>query len=153
MTARWFDELGVVSMGAQVNGPEDHGLGTMKQELWQQYLGSVLNTHCKSIDHYAIALRIGGKFGDFAPERTHRVRRQKKLRPIGCDVDIPVEAWRRRTVAQLPNYLVNRVHEALSLMVARLQHDGEIVDAASLFERVDLANGRFLSDCAKAEDS
>jgi hypothetical protein len=144
MADRWFDKLGAISIGAQCNGPEDHGLDQLKIVLWKELVGSVVATRCSSIDHYALVLRIGGRFGDFAPEQTHRIRRNKKLRLIGCDIDVPVEAWRSRPQGQLPEYLGTRVREALGLMVARLERDGEAVDVAPLFESIDNGIRSFL---------
>ena len=128
MKPRWFDDQGVISIGCQNNGPEDHGLGSIKVDLVREFNRHVSSTHCATVDHYALVLRVGGTFGYFTPERTHRIRRSRVQRLIGADIDVSVAAWKSRSTNDLKGYLVSRVQAALRLLAERLKRDGEVVD-------------------------
>jgi hypothetical protein len=132
MKPRWFDNQGAISIGCQNNGPEDHGLGVIKVDLVAELGKHVQSTHCDAVDHYALVLRVGGDFGDFAPERIHRIRRSRADRFMAGDIDVPVAAWMSRNTNELKGYLITRVSEALRLFAERLRRDGEKVDWPSL---------------------
>jgi hypothetical protein len=103
-------------------------------------------THCSGVDHYALALRVGGEFADWTPEQIHRIRRNRKSRFIGCDIDIPVAVWEPKTTDQLKDYRATKVRESVAMLVARLQKDKETVDTVTLFAELDQAIEAFQSN-------
>jgi hypothetical protein len=139
----WYAELGIISIGVQNGGPEDGGLGAIKVDLWRLFCRHCRETFCPSIDHYGIALRIGGRSFEFGPESIERIRRDKRRRVIGVDVVIPTAVWRGRTRNELRDYLCAQVRAALQACVARLKSDKEMVDEARLFAEVDAAISAF----------
>lgn len=140
----WYDKLGVISIGCQCGGPRDNGIGTIKIDLWRLLCEHCTSTHCAGVDHYALALRIGGTFVDcWTPEQIHRVRRNRKNRFISCDIDIPMAVWQSKSTDQLKHYLAAKVREAIEILVMRLQADKETVDTDILFGEIDQAIGHF----------
>jgi len=114
----WYKDGGVISIGCQGGGPLDNGIGTIKVDLWRLLCKHCTSTHCSAVDHFALALRVGGEFVDWSPERIHKVRRSLKERYIGCDIDIPVAVWHSQTTNQLKDYLAEKVREAIRIIVA-----------------------------------
>ncbi|GFO64282.1 hypothetical protein M1B72_12655 [Geomonas paludis] len=141
----WYESLGIISIGGQSGGPRDNGIGNIKIDLWYLLLKHCTSTHCAAVDHFALALRVGGQFADWSPERIHRVRRSRKERYIGCDIDIPLAVWQPQTTDQLKEYLAQKVRESIEVLVARLKKDKESIDAESLFREVDTAIKLFLA--------
>ena len=139
----WYKDLGIISIGAQCGGPIDNGVSTIKIDLCRLFRKYCTSTYCPAVDHYALALRVGGKFLDYTPELIHKVRRSRKERYIGCDIDIPVAIWEPQTTDQLKNYLANKVREAIEILVKRLEKDKETVDSEKLFSEIDNAIGVF----------
>lgn len=136
--APWYADLGVISIGCQNGGPEDHGLGIMKEELHKKLLSSCKSTYCKNVDHFALVMRIGGEFTDFMPEQIHRIRRNKKERYIGCDIDIPYLLWKMKSTSQLQGYLSSKVRDAIQTLLDRLLcKDKEEIDADKLLADID----------------
>lgn len=142
----WYDKLGVISIGCQNGGPRDNGIGDIKVDLWRLLLDSCTSTHCAAVDHFALALRVGGEFADWAPERIHRVRRNRKDRYIGCDIDIPVTVWTSQSTNQLKEYLAEKVRSAIETLVARLEKDKEAINKDRLLHEIDDAIVRFKSN-------
>lgn len=139
----WYEKLGIISIGAQCGGPDDGGMGDMKVELWKLLLKHCKNSHCPSIAHYALALRIGGQFQDFSKEGVANVKRSNKEFYIGADIVIPESVWRTKNRNQLRDYLADQVRGALQMCVWRIRKDKDPVDEISLFGEVDLAIGEF----------
>jgi hypothetical protein len=138
----WYDP-DVISVGAQCGGPVDGGLCDIKIDLWKLFCIHCKRTYCPSIKHFAVALRIGGKFIDYSPEIIDAIRRNKREFYIGVDIVIPRKTWQGKTTNQLRDYLADRVREALVLCVARLRKDKEVIDEAKLFADIDKAIGEF----------
>jgi hypothetical protein len=145
MASEWYADAGPISIGCQTNGPRDNGLGRIKVDLWRALKNTVTSTHTPAVDHFALVMRVGGEFGDFGPELTHRVRRSKKRRYITCDIDIPAVVWQTRETDELKWYLAERVQSALRLLVSRLKHDREVVDESALNDEVSAAVAVFTS--------
>ncbi len=140
----WYDKLGIISIGAQCGRPTDGGLSDLKIDLWKLFLHHCKHSYCSSIDHYALALRVGGEFQEFGDERVGSVRRSKADRCISADIKIPQSVWRVKAANELRDYLAARIRSALELCVARLRKDKESVDERGLFCEVDNAIGEFL---------
>ncbi len=132
----WYDHLGIISMGAQCNAPECHGLGDIKIDLWRSLCESCHSTYCNDVDHYALALRIGGIFADYDEEKTSKIRHSKKGRFIGADIDIPMAVLLIKTTNELKFYLSNRVLDAMSQLVDRLKKEKLNIDGISLLKDV-----------------
>ena len=115
----------------------------MKVELWKLLLQHCKQSHCPSVSHYALALRIGGEFQDFGKEGIAMVRRNKRESYIGADIVIPESAWRTKDRNQLRDYFADQVRSALQMCVSRLRKDKDQVDETGLFREVDVAIGEF----------
>jgi hypothetical protein len=133
----------VISIGAQCGGPEDDGLSDIKVDLWKLFCIHCKQSYCASVKHFALALRIGGKFIDYTPESITPIRRNKRGLYIGADIVVPRKTWRGKTTNKLRDYLADRVREAIVLCVARLRKDKEVVDEVKLFGDVDKAIAEF----------
>jgi len=140
----WYDKLGIISIGCQNGGPEDGGLGDIKVDLWRLFSKHCHCTYCPSIAHYALALRIGGKFQQIAAESIDHIRRSNRDRFIGADIVIPDTVWRDKSRNELRDYLARCVREALRKCVARLRKDKEIVDESLLFGETEAAIREFI---------
>jgi hypothetical protein len=138
-TSRWYETSGVISIGAQCGGPVDNGLSDIKIDLWKLLFKHCTSSHCPSVKHFALALRIGGKFIDYTPECIDSIRRNNREDYIGADIVVPQKIWKGKTTNQLRDYLADRVKEALVLCVARLRKDKELVDEVKLFAQIDKA--------------
>jgi hypothetical protein len=139
----WYSDLGIISIGVQNGGSEDGGLGDIKIDLWRLLCRHCQSSFCPAIDHYGIALRIGGRSVEFGPEAIERIRRDKRKRLIGVDIVIPAAVWRKRTTNELRDYLCEQIRAALQACVARLKKDKETVDETLLFAQVDAAIAEF----------
>lgn len=139
----WYEKLGIISIGVQCGGPNDGGLGEMKVDLWKLLLQHCKNSHCPSVNHYALALRIGGEFQDFGKEGIAAVKRSKKESYIGADIVIPKSVLRIKDRNQMRDYLAAQVRSAMQICVNRLRKDKDPVDEVSLFSEVDAAIGEF----------
>jgi len=139
----WYDDLGVISIGCQNGGPKDNGIGDIKVDLSRLLREHCSSTHCATVDHFALALRVGGEFADWSPERIHKVRRSRKERYIGCDIDIPMAVWASQKTNQLKDYLAEKVREAIEILVARIEKDKETINKDKLFCEIDGAIKRF----------
>ena len=139
----WYDKLGIVSIGVQNGGPEDGGLGKIKVDLWRSLCRHCHNSYCVAVAHFALVLRVGGKFVDFSPEGIEKVRRSKQDRVVGADIVIPRTVWHGKTRNELRDYLVGQVRAALQECVARLRKDKETVDEPRLFSEIDAAIAEF----------
>ncbi|MCW5558601.1 MAG: hypothetical protein KIT22_12310 [Verrucomicrobiae bacterium] len=139
----WYDQLGVISIGAQCGGPEDGGLGDIKVDLYRLFLRHCRSSYCPSVAHYALALRIDGEFQKFGAEGIERIRRSKRDRYIGADIVIPDSVWQGRSRNELRDYLARQVRAALQRCVARLRKDKESVNESQLFEEIDAAIAEF----------
>ena len=93
--------------------------------------------------HLAIALRIGGSIQDFSPENIHRIRRSRKDKSIGCDIDIPQAVWEAKSNREFNEYLGHRVREAVILMLERLKKDGEEVNDLAILAELDESISQF----------
>ena len=133
----WYKDSGVISIAGQGGGPRNHGINIIKIDFSRLLKEHCTSTHCPAVDHYALALRVGGEFVDWSPERIHKVRRSRQERYIGCDIDIPVAVWHSQTTNQLKDYLAAKVREAMEILVARLQKDKEPVDTTKLYSEID----------------
>lgn len=133
----WYSSI--ISIGCQNGGPVDNGIGTIKVDLYRLLNQYCTSTHCSAVDHFALALRVGGKFEDWPLEKIHKVRRNHKERYIGCDIDIPVAVWHSQSTNQLKDYLAEKVREAIVILVERLIKDKESVDTPKLYSEVDEA--------------
>src|SRR5262245_6378413 len=111
--ANWYDGLGVISIGAQLGGPKDGGLSTIKVDLWELFLRHCRRTHCPAIDHYALVLRIDGKFATFGQEGVEPPRRSRKTRCIGADIVVPKRVWQNKSRNKLRDYLAQQARTAL----------------------------------------
>ena len=140
----WHEKHGPISMGTQHGGPESRPLIPVTSALVKAFKGSLTSSHTTAVDHYALALRISGTLTDFGSERIHRIRRNNKERYIGCDIDVPADAWQSRTLDEFRSYLVERCRTALEMLVGRLRKDGETVDEDTLFEELNQAFERFM---------
>ena len=140
----WYDNLGIISIGAQCGGPEDGGLGDIKIDLWKQFMRHCKNSYCPAIAHYALVLRIGGEFQDYGPESIEKMRRNKADKTIGVDIVIPQKIWHGRTRNELRDYLAKQVKASLKLCVTRLRKDKEPVDEDSLFREIDKSINEFV---------
>lgn len=140
----WYENLGVISIGCQCGGPIDNGIGNIKVDLWRLLLEHCTSTHCAAVDHFALVLRVGGEFVDYLPEKIHRVRRSRKERYIGCDIDIPVAVWQPQKTNQLKEYIAKKIRESIVVLVARLKKDKETVDEDRLFGELDEAIKHFM---------
>ena len=94
------------------------------------------STYCSDVDHYALALRVGGKFTDYEEEKIWKVRRSKKDRYIGADIDIPMSVWSEKTTNELKYYLSEKVFEAIQVLIVRLQKDKVKIDEEKLIQDV-----------------
>lgn len=139
----WYDQLGIVSIGAQCGGPGDGGLSDIKIDLCRILDRRCTSTFCPAIGHYGIVLRIDGEFASFGPETIGRISRSQRNRDIGVEIVIPQPVWRGKTRNQLRDYLADRVRAALVACVTRLSKDGESVDEPSLFLEIDEAINEF----------
>jgi hypothetical protein len=139
----WYDELGVISIGAQCGGPQDGGLSKIKVDLWNLLVRHCRSSYCPAVAHYALALRIDGAIQTFGAEGIERVRRSKRGRYIGADIVIPLSAWQGKSPNELRDYLARQVRAALASCVARLRKDKETVDEAPLFREIDAAIAEF----------
>ena len=139
----WYEKLGIISIGAQSGGSDDGGLGELKIDLWKLLLQHCRESHCPNISHYALALRIGGEFGDFGEEGVAMVRRNKKERFISAEIIIPKSVWQPKTPNQLRDYLAVEMRNALRKCVTRLQKDKEQVNEIRLLRDIDAAVEEF----------
>ena len=130
----WHAHLGAISIGEQCGGSEDGGIGDLKVELWMLLKEHCNGSYCPTVDHFALALRVGGPVADWTPERVHRGRRNRRDRYIGCDIDIPRAAWRKMNLVELRDYLAERVQFAILMLVKRLRRDKEDVDERRLLQ-------------------
>src|SRR5262245_9537372 len=137
--ALWYDGYGVISIGAQLGGPHDGGLSTIKVDLYNAFIRHCSSTHCLAVDHYALALRIDGEFQTFGQEGIEQPRRSKKTRCIGADIVIAEPTWKSKSGNELRDYLATAVRAALVACVSRLRKDKEQIDEQSLFNEVDSA--------------
>jgi len=132
----WYEDKGVISIGCQSGGPQDNGIGEIKVDLWKALLKNTTSTYCTDVDHFALALRVGGKFTDYEDEKIWKVRRSKKDRYIGVDIDIPMSVWSEKTTDELKYYLSGKVLEAIQVLIARLQKDKVEIDEERLVKDV-----------------
>jgi hypothetical protein len=139
----WYTHLGFISIGAQCGGPKDGGLGEIKVDLWKLFVQHCRSSYCPAVDHYALALRIGGEFAEFGEEGVEPPRRRRRDRYIGSDIVIPVSVWKNKSRNELRDYLAKQVRAALENCVARLRRDKETVDDKRLFAEVDAAIREF----------
>ena len=140
----WYEKHGSISIGAQHGGPESKPLMPITAALVKALKRSLTSSHTTAVDHYALAIRISGTLTDFGPERIHRIRRNNKERYIGCDIDVPIDAWQSRTLDELRGYLVQRLRTAIEALVSRLRKDGETVDEDTLFKELNQVFERFM---------
>jgi hypothetical protein len=136
-------ESDVISIGAQCGGPDDDGLSDIKIDLWKLLCKHCTQSYCPSVRHFALALRIGGKFIDYTPECIDAIRRNKRKFYIGADIVVPRKSWQGKTTNQLRDYLADKVRAAIVLCVARLRKDKEVVDELKLLREIDKAIGEF----------
>lgn len=132
----WYEGKGVISIGCQGGGPKDNGIGKIKVDLWRLLCEHCVSTYCSEVDHYALALRVGGSITDYDEEKIWKVRRSKKDRYIGADIDIPMLVWSSRTTDELKYYLSEKVIEAIVILVNRLKKDKVDVDKEGLLNEV-----------------
>ena len=100
-------------------------------------------THCSAIDEYALVLRMDGRFAQFGEEGLARLRFQKSRRYITVDIQVPVHVWQPMTIAEFKEYLVQRVADAMTACVERLERSKEQVDREALFAQISAAIGEF----------
>ena len=134
----WYEEHGVVSIGAQCGGPEDGGLGDIKVHLYKSFLRNCHKSYSDTVRHFALALRIEGKFRGFGKEGIEGVRRNNRESYIGADIVIPSAVWKGKAPNELRDYLASQVNAALNRCLMRLEKDKVRIDSASLrsdFER------------------
>src|SRR5690348_9344832 len=125
----WYEGLGVISIGAELGGPQDGGLSTIKAELWQFFRRHCQSTYCPTVDHYAFALRIDGQFRSFGEPGVERPRQSRKTRCIGSDIVVPESIWKNKTRNELRDYLARQIRTALEDCVARLKKEKEPVES------------------------
>jgi len=135
----WYDHLGTISIGEQVGGPDDGGLGDIKIDLWRLFVRHCRSSYCPSVAHYAIALRVNGESHNFGNEGIERIRHNRRQRFIGVDIVIPENVWRNSSRNELRDYLARQVIAAIQLCLSRLQKNGDVVDGARLFEEINTA--------------
>jgi hypothetical protein len=140
----WFAKLGVISIGAQCGGPDDNGLSDDKVILYKCLLESCKLSYSSSVLHFALVLRIAGKFQKFGEEEICRVRRSKVEHYIGADIIVPEACWKGRGRVELGEYLVSKVREALLLCIARLKKDKVQIDAERLLADFDSGASQFM---------
>ncbi|MBN9690018.1 MAG: hypothetical protein J0M24_07240 [Verrucomicrobia bacterium] len=140
----WFAKLGVISIGAQCGGPDDNGLSDDKVILFKCLRETCKTTYSPSVLHFALALRISGKFQKFGEEQICQVRRSKVQKYIGADIIVPEACWKGRGRFELGEYLVSKVREALSLCIARLKKDKVQIDAERLLADFDSGASQFM---------
>jgi len=143
MSTKWYDKLGVISIGVLNGGPEDGGIGDIKIDLWKLFLQHCHASCSPAVDHYALAIRTDGKYQKFGKEGIERIRRRIVDRYIGAEIIIPESVWRPKSRNELRDYLAMQVRAALEACVARLRKDQERVDEVRLFGEVDAALSRF----------
>jgi hypothetical protein len=140
----WYDDLGIISIGGQSGGPRDGGLRRIKVPLSRLLDRHCRSSYCPAVAHYALALRVDGKFLKFGEEGVQRIRRSKRDRCIAADIVIPEAVWSEKTRNELRNYLAMQVRAAMLSCVARLRKDKESVDEERLFGEIDAAIAEFI---------
>ncbi|RBP49348.1 hypothetical protein [Arenicella xantha] len=118
----WFEDKGILSIGCQSSGP-NNGIGKIKVDLYKLIYKFCTSTYCSEVDHYALVLRVGGRHTDYDEEKIWKLRRHKKDRYIGIDIDIPKSVWTKKTTDELKVYLSEKVIEAVEIMILRLRKD------------------------------
>jgi hypothetical protein len=139
----WYDDLGIISIGEQVGGSEDGGLGDLKIDLWRLFVKHCRSSYCSAVAHYGLALRVNGDSHQFGKEGIDHIRRNQKKRYIGADIVIPDAVWKNLLRNELRDYLARQVRTALQSCVARLRKDKEPVEEERLFAEVDIAIAEF----------
>jgi len=139
----WHDKHGIISIGLQSGGPENRGLSNLKIDLRRLFDQHCRSSYCPTVAHYALGLRVDGKFDKFGEEGIERVRRSKRDRYISADIIIPEAVWRGRSRNELRDYLARQVRAAVQSCVARLRKDKETVEESQLFAEIDAAIGEF----------
>ena len=138
-------EKDTITLPAQVGGP-DASDATM--EPWKQLYG-LLSTHCKGpyspdVAEFAVIFRIDGKLVQWNREGCAYLRRSLKKKYITIDIFVPVSRWKRRTEREIKEYFAERVREALTLCIKRLQKDKTEVDGEQLLKDYDKAVKKYL---------
>jgi len=139
----WYEGKGVISIGCQSGGPKDNGIGKIKVDLWKLLCEHCTSSHCSAVDHYALALRVGGKFTDYEEEKIWKIRRSRKDRYIGADIDIPMSVWSSKTTDELKYYLSEKTIEAVQLLITRLRKDKVEIEEEPLLKEVKAAIEKF----------
>jgi hypothetical protein len=134
----------IISIGAQMGGPEPCFIGCFKVSLYQALERHISSTHCSAIDEYSIVLRIDGTLNKFGEEGITRLRFAKTNRYITADVQIPESVWRPMDKHESKLYLATQVKATISLFVTRLIKDKYSVAEKSLWSEIDAAIVEFL---------
>jgi len=127
----WYEDKGILSIGCQSSGP-NRGIGKIKVDLYNLIYKNCSSTHCSEVDHFALVLRVGGRVTDYNDEKIWKLRRRKKDRYIGIDIDIPVSVWSDKTTNELKFYLSEKVIEAVKIMILRLKKDKVEIEEENL---------------------
>jgi hypothetical protein len=133
----------IISIGAQLGGPESCLIRRLKVSLYQTLEKHLTSTHCEAIDEYAIVLRVDGTLDKFGEEGITRLRFAKSNRYITADVQIPESVWQPMNESQTKSYLATQVRAAISIFVARLIKEKYAVAEKFLWPQIDAAIKEF----------
>lgn len=135
----------IISIGAQMGGPEPCLIGDLKIPLYRALSKHVTSTHCSAIDEYAIVLRVDGSLDKFGEEGLARLRFAKARRYITVDIQIPETVWQPMSKSQTLAYLANQVRSAITMCVSRLNKEKYAVAEELLRVQVETAINEYLT--------
>jgi len=135
----------IISIGAQMGGPEPCLIGDLKIPLYRALAKHVTSTHCAAIDEYAIVLRVDGSLDKFGEEGLARLRFAKARRYITVDIQIPEAVWQPMSKSQTQAYLANQVRSAINMCVSRLIKEKYAVAEERLQVQVEAAINEYLT--------
>ena len=131
--------MSIVSIGVQVGGPKDGGIGNIKIDLYKAFEKRCQSTYCEAIDEYAPVIRVDGPLNKFGDEGITRLRFAKKQRYITADIQIPESVWHPKSKNEIRDYIADKIREAIQLFVSRLKKEKIEVNEEALFSEIDLA--------------
>ncbi len=136
----------IISIGAQIGGPEPCVIRDLKVNLYRALAKHLTSTHCEAVDEYAIVLRVDGAIDNFGEEGITRLRFAKSNRYITADVQIPASVWKPMNESETKSYLATQVRAVISMFVARLTKEKYAVAEKFLWSEFDVAITEFMGN-------
>lgn len=124
----------VVSIGCEGGGPETRHGCFAKVPLAQALQRTVNSTYTKTVDEFALVLRVSGSLQSYGEEGLANLRLYKSRRVISVDVQVPEQPSRPLSASELREYIARQVLAAVEACVVRLQSESPVQEEQLMHE-------------------